>query len=114
MSGWWQNLPIAHSGRFRRSFDEVLSSSRLSTSFVSVRNLRQARLPVVCTILCAAWRTGSAFVVRTLHLADEIDTSPAETAQKASEMMLARMRTGNVNQLAVSTPEGFKWCYRTF
>ena len=36
-------------------------------------------------------------------LADEIDTSPAETAQKASEMMLARMRAGNVNQLAVAS-----------
>jgi hypothetical protein len=46
---------------------------------------------------------------------DECDTSPTETAQKAGEMLLARMRTGNVNQLAVaSTPEGFRWAYRTF
>ena len=46
---------------------------------------------------------------------DEADTSPVETAQKASEMLLARMRTGNLNQLAIaSTPEGFKFCYRTF
>ena len=46
---------------------------------------------------------------------DECDTSPVDTAQKAGEMLLARMRTGNVNQLAVaSTPEGFKWAYRTF
>jgi hypothetical protein len=46
---------------------------------------------------------------------DEADTTPADTAQKASEMLLARMRTGNLNQLAVaSTPEGFRWCYRTF
>ena len=46
---------------------------------------------------------------------DECDVSPVETAQKAGEMLLARMRTGNVNQLAVaSTPEGFKWAYRTF
>ena len=30
-------------------------------------------------------------------------------------MLLARMRTGNVNQLAIaSTPEGFRYCYRTF
>ena len=40
---------------------------------------------------------------------DECDVSPVETAQKAGEMLLARMRTGNINQLAVaSTPEGFK------
>jgi len=46
---------------------------------------------------------------------DECDTSPTETAQKAGEMLLARMRTGNLNQLAVaSTPEGFRWAYRTF
>ena len=46
---------------------------------------------------------------------DEADTSPAETAQKAGEMFLARMRVGKVNQLAIaSTPEGFKYCYRTF
>jgi PBSX family phage terminase large subunit len=46
---------------------------------------------------------------------DEADTSPADTAQKAGEMFLARMRTGKVNQLAIaSTPEGFRYCFRTF
>lgn len=46
---------------------------------------------------------------------DEADTSPAETAQKCGEMLLARMRTGKLNQLAIaSTPEGFRYCYRTF
>ncbi len=46
---------------------------------------------------------------------DECDTSPQEIASKAGEMFLARMRTGKVNQLAVaSTPEGFRWAYRTF
>ena len=46
---------------------------------------------------------------------DEADTSPVETAQKAGEMFLARMRVGQVNQLALaSTPEGFRYCYRTF
>ena len=46
---------------------------------------------------------------------DEADTSPADTAQKAGEMFLARMRVGKVNQLAIaSTPEGFRYCYRTF
>lgn len=46
---------------------------------------------------------------------DEADTLPADTAQKAGEMFLARMRVGKVNQLAIaSTPEGFRYCYRTF
>ena len=46
---------------------------------------------------------------------DEADTLNADVAQKAGEMLLARMRTGNINQLAIaSTPEGFRYCYRTF
>jgi Terminase large subunit, T4likevirus-type, N-terminal len=46
---------------------------------------------------------------------DEADTSPVDTAQKAGEMFLARMRVGQVNQLAIaSTPEGFRYCYRQF
>ena len=46
---------------------------------------------------------------------DEADTSPVDTAQKAGEMLLARMRTGKINQLAIaSTPEGYRYCYRTF
>ena len=46
---------------------------------------------------------------------DEADTTNVEVAQKCSEMLLARMRTGSINQLALaSTPEGFRWCYRTF
>lgn len=46
---------------------------------------------------------------------DECDSSQTMLAQKASEMLLARMRTGQLNQLAVaSTPEGFRWAYQTF
>ena len=46
---------------------------------------------------------------------DEADTLSADVAQKAGEMLLARMRTGNCNQLAIaSTPEGFRYCYRQF
>jgi len=46
---------------------------------------------------------------------DEADTLPADTAAKAGEMFLARMRTGKVNQLAIaSTPEGFRYCYKQF
>ena len=48
-------------------------------------------------------------------LIDEIDTSSMEVAQKASEMVLARLRGGKNPQLAVaSTPEGFRWLHRTF
>jgi len=46
---------------------------------------------------------------------DECDTQPTHVAQKAGDMLLARMRSGQLNQLAVgSTPEGFRWAYRTF
>lgn len=46
---------------------------------------------------------------------DEADTTSVDVAQKAGEMFLARMRVGNVNQLAIaSTPEGFRYCYRVF
>lgn len=46
---------------------------------------------------------------------DEADTLNADVAQKAGEMLLARMRTGQINQLAIaSTPEGFRYCYRQF
>ncbi len=46
---------------------------------------------------------------------DEADTTSADVAQKAGEMFLARMRVGQVNQLAIaSTPEGFRYCYNTF
>lgn len=46
---------------------------------------------------------------------DECDTQPTPVAQKAGDMLLARMRSGSLNQLAVgSTPEGFRWAYRTF
>jgi PBSX family phage terminase large subunit len=104
---------------FCRSFDEVLEQFEIEYEFrVSPQPEYRLHLPGgVCTILCRSMENWQRIRGQNLAfcLADEIDTSPAETAQKASEMMLARMRTGNVNQLAVaSTPEGFKWCYRTF
>ena len=37
---------------------------------------------------------------------DESDTSPVDTAQKAGEMFLARMRTGKINQLAMASTIG--------
>jgi PBSX family phage terminase large subunit len=69
------------------------------------------------TLLCRATETFNRIRGQTLSaiLADEIDTSPHEVAQKASEMMLARLRGGTNPQLAVaSTPEGFRWMYSTF
>lgn len=69
------------------------------------------------TLLCRATETFNRIRGQTLSavLADEIDTSPHDVAQKASEMMLARLRGGTKPQLAVaSTPEGFRWMYSTF
>ena len=69
------------------------------------------------TVLCRATETFNRIRGQTLSavLADEIDTSPHDVAQKASEMMLARLRGGTHPQLAVaSTPEGFRWMYNTF
>ena len=104
---------------FCRSFDEVLDQFDIDYEF-RVSPQPEYKLKFgngVTTVLCRSMENWQRIRGQNLAfcLADEIDTSPAETAQKASEMMLARMRTGNVNQLAVaSTPEGFKWCYRTF
>ena len=70
-----------------------------------------------CKILCQSAENYQKIRGQNLAWAcwDECDTSPVETAQKASEMMLARLRTGGTQQLAVaSTPEGFAWAFRTF
>ena len=69
------------------------------------------------TLLCRATETWNRIRGQNLSfcLADEIDTSPPDVAQKASEMFLARLRGGKNPSLSVgSTPEGYKWCYRTF
>jgi hypothetical protein len=48
-------------------------------------------------------------------LADEIDTVPPATANKAFPKILGRLRAGNVRQFAAaSTPEGFRWMWNTF
>ena len=104
---------------FCRSFDEALERYEIKYQFrVSPQPEYVLHLPNgSVTILCRSMENWQRIRGQNLAfcLADEIDTSPADVAQKAGEMMLARMRTGNVNQLAVaSTPEGFKWCYRTF
>ena len=104
---------------FCRSFDEALERWEIEYDFrVSPQpeytlHFKEGSV----TILCRSLENWQRIRGQNLAwcLADEIDTSPTETAQKASEMMLARMRSGNINQLAVATtPEGFKWAYRTF
>lgn len=102
-----------------RSFDSFLEQFRIEHDFrVSPQPeyvLHLPRGPV--TLICRATETFNRIRGQTLSfvLADELDTSPLEVAQKASEMMLARLRGGVKPQLAVaSTPEGFKFFYRCF
>ncbi|MFZ9527025.1 MAG: terminase large subunit domain-containing protein, partial [Schleiferiaceae bacterium] len=102
-----------------RAFDEFLDEFGIEHDFrVSPQPEYVLHLPLgPVTLLCRATETFNRIRGQNLSfcLADEIDTSPAETAQKASEMMLARLRGGAKPQLAVaSTPEGFKWMHRTF
>ena len=104
---------------FCRSFDEALERWDIRYEFrVSPQPEYKLFFPEgSVTILCRSLENWQRIRGQNLAfcLADEIDTSPTETAQKASEMMLARMRSGNVNQLAIATtPEGYKWAYRTF
>jgi PBSX family phage terminase large subunit len=102
-----------------RAFDDFLEQFGIEHDFrVSPQPeyvLHLPRGPV--TLICRATETFNRIRGQTLSyvLADELDTSPIEIAQKASEMMLARLRGGTKPQLAVaSTPEGYKYFYRTF
>lgn len=102
-----------------RSFDDYLEALQLDFEY-RVTPQPEYRLHVpggICTLLCRATETWGRIRGQNLSfcLADEIDTSPEEIAQKAAEMMLARLRGGAKPQLAVaSTPEGYRWLYRTF
>jgi len=104
---------------FCRSFDDVLDGWGIEWTFRSSPQPEYELFldggPV--TVLCRSLENWQRIRGQNLSfcLADEIDAMPVEVAQKASEMMLARMRSGSVNQLAVTTtPEGFRWAYRTF
>lgn len=104
---------------FMRAFDDFLEEFDIPHDFrVSPQPEYIVHHPSgTTTILCRATETFNRIRGQTLSavLADEIDTSPHEVAQKASEMMLARLRGGTNPQLAVaSTPEGFRWMYSTF
>jgi hypothetical protein len=102
-----------------RAFDDFLDQFNIEHDFrVSPQPEYVIHLPAgPVTLLCRATETFNRIRGQNLSfcLADEIDTSPTETAQKASEMMLARLRGGLKPQLALaSTPEGYKYMYRTF
>jgi PBSX family phage terminase large subunit len=102
-----------------RAFDDFLNEYNIEHDFrVSPQPEYVLHLPNgPVTLLCRATETYNRIRGQTLSfvLADEIDTSTQEIAQKASEMMLARLRGGKKPQLAVaSTPEGYRWMYNTF
>lgn len=102
-----------------RSFDEFLEEYEIEYEFrVSPQPEYIIHTPRgSTTILCRATETWNRIRGQNLAfcLADELDTSPIEVAQKASEMILARLRGGKKPQFAIaSTPEGYKFLYRTF
>ena len=102
-----------------RAFDDFLQEYGIEHDYrVSPQPEYVLHLPSgPTTLLCRATETYNRIRGQTLSfiLADEIDTSSQEIAQKASEMMLARLRGGKKPQLAVaSTPEGYRWMYNTF
>jgi len=102
-----------------RSFDDYLEENNIKHDFrISPQPEYVLHLPHgKTTLICRATETFNRIRGQNLAfcLADEIDTSSAEVAEKAAQMMLARLRGGKNPQLAVaSTPEGFKWMYRTF
>jgi PBSX family phage terminase large subunit len=102
-----------------RAFDDFLETFDIIHDFrVSPQPEYVLHLPGgSVTLICRATETYNRIRGQTLSfvLADEIDTSSREIAQKASEMMLARLRGGKKPQLAVaSTPEGYRWMYNTF
>jgi hypothetical protein len=67
--------------------------------------------------LCRSFENWSRIIGLNLAyvLADEIDTVNPTTCQRAFPKILGRLRAGNVRQFAAaSTPEGFRWMWKTF
>jgi len=102
-----------------KSFDDVLDewgiewTLRASPQSEYELRLQEGRVTVLCRSLENWQRIHGQNL--SFYLANEIDASPAGIAKKASEMMLARTRSGTTNQLAITTtPEGFRWAYRAF
>ena len=102
-----------------RSFDEFLDrfgiefDYRASPQPEYILHLPHGHCTILCRTLEAVNRirgTNLAFA-----LADEIDTSKFELAQKGSEMILARLRGGTRPQFALaSTPEGYGFMWNCF
>jgi hypothetical protein len=68
-------------------------------------------------ILCRSFENWSRIIGLNLAwvLADEIDTVTPSIADKAFPKILGRLRAGNIRQFgAASTPEGFRWMWKTF
>ena len=68
-------------------------------------------------ILCRSFENWQRIIGLNLAwvLADEIDTVTPSIADKAFPKILGRLRSGNVRQFgAASTPEGFRWMWKTF
>jgi hypothetical protein len=102
-----------------RAFDDFLEDFDIPHDFrVSPQPEYIIHHPTGTTVLlCRATETWNRLRGQTLSavLADEIDTSPQDIAQKAIEMMLARLRGGTRPQLAMaSTPEGYRAMHRLF
>ncbi len=68
-------------------------------------------------ILCRSFENWTRIIGLNLAwvLADELDTVEPRIADRAFPKILGRLRSGNVRQFgAVSTPEGFRWMWKTF
>lgn len=68
-------------------------------------------------ILCRSFENWTRIIGLNLAwvLADEIDTVAPSIADRAFPKILGRLRSGNVRQFAAaSTPEGFRWMWKTF
>ncbi len=104
---------------WQRSFDLALEEFGIEFDFRATPQPEyKLHLPDgTVTILCRALETYNRIRGQNLSfcIADEIDTSSLNIADKAVEMMLARLRGGKKPQLALaSTPEGFKTLYKLF
>ena len=102
-----------------RSFDDFLERFDIPYDFrISPQPEYRLHLPNgPVTLICRATETYNRIRGQSLSFAlvDEWDTSTYEIAQKSSEMILARLRGGVKQQLAAaSTPEGYKFFYKTF
>ncbi len=102
-----------------RSFDDFLEEYEIEHDFrISPQPEYVIHTPRgSTTLLCRATETWNRIRGQNLSfiLADEIDTSPMETANKAVEMFLARLRGAKNPQLCLaSTPEGYKCLYKLF